>query len=239
MWDMNQSQTLSALDQEAIITVKQVTRDYKMSRHNVTSALRGIDLTIKQGEIVAITGPSGSGKSTLLQLLAGLDQPTSGELHVDQKDVRHLRARDLATYRNSTIGIVFQFFYLQPFLSVRRNIEIPLMFAGTDRRTRHAAVNEAIAAVGLEERANFLPKELSGGQMQRAAIARAIINKPRILLADEPTGNLDVENSQRILEVLQQIRQHYKTTIVVVTHDMHVAAWADRTIHILDGRVQS
>jgi ABC-type lipoprotein export system ATPase subunit len=226
-------------DQEPIIRVSGVTRDYKMSKRNTAQALRGIDLTINRGEIVAVTGPSGSGKSTLVHLLAGLDQPTEGKVWVDGHDVQQLHGGALAAYRGSTIGIVFQFFYLQPFLSVRRNIEIPLMFARTARKTRPAIIEEAIEAVGLETRADYLPKELSGGQMQRVAIARAIINRPRVLLADEPTGNLDAENSQRVLEVLQQIRQRYQTTIVIITHDAEVARWADRTIKILDGRVQA
>jgi ABC-type lipoprotein export system ATPase subunit len=222
-----------------IIELKNVERVYKLNRKNHVSAVQDVSLRVHEGEIVALTGPSGSGKSTLMHLIGGLDKPSSGELIVDGRAIHHLGEGKLAHYRNETVGFVFQFFYLQPFLRVNRNVEVPLMFARTKRRTRGEAVNEMVDGVGLAERATFLPKELSGGQMQRVAIARALVNHPKILLADEPTGNLDSKTSESIMELLQAIRKRFGTTMIIVTHDPRVAAWADRTIRLEDGRVVS
>jgi len=222
-----------------IIELKGVSRTYKLNRKNTVTAVGGVDLQIHEGEIVALTGPSGSGKSTLMHLIGGLDRPSQGEVLVDGQSIGTLREGKLARFRNQTIGFVFQFFYLQPFLRLNRNVEVPLMFARTKRKTRSAAVADVVEAVGLEDRATFLPKELSGGQMQRVAIARALVNKPKILLADEPTGNLDSKNSAAIMELMQAIRQKLGTTIVVVTHDPRVAAWADRIIELEDGKVRT
>jgi ABC-type lipoprotein export system ATPase subunit len=220
-----------------LIELKGVTRTYKPSRKNIVEAVRGVDLTVKEREIVALTGPSGSGKSTLMHLIAGLDQPTSGEVFVDGKGVHKLSESKLAHYRNETVGVVFQFFYLQPFLRVQRNVEVPLMFARRKRSERKEPVGQVISAVGLADRATFLPKELSGGQMQRVAIARALVNRPKILLADEPTGNLDSKNSDAIMELLQTIRTTLGTTMIIVTHDPKVASWADRIVRLEDGKI--
>jgi ABC-type lipoprotein export system ATPase subunit len=222
-----------------IIELQGVSRTYKLNRHNKVNAVSGVDLTVHEGEIVALTGPSGSGKSTLMHLIAGLDRPTEGEVVVHNQSVGKLSESKLAHYRNETVGVVFQFFYLQPFLRVNRNIEVPLMFARTKRNTRQGPIGEVVEAVNLSDRATFLPKELSGGQMQRVAIARALVNKPKILLADEPTGNLDSKNSDAIMELLQAIREHLGTTMIIVTHDPRVAAWADRIVRLEDGRIVS
>ncbi len=220
-----------------LIDVRGVKRNYKLNRHNTVTAVNGVDLQIHEGEIVALTGSSGSGKSTLLHLIAGLDKPSEGEVIVGERSIGHLSEGKLAHYRNETVGVVFQFFYLQPFLTVNRNVEVPLMFARTKRRTRKEPVAGIVSKVGLTDRAPFLPKELSGGQMQRVAIARALVNKPQILLADEPTGNLDSKNSDAIMELLQTIRDTLGTTIIVVTHDPRVAQWADRTVRLEDGKI--
>ena len=224
-------------DVPVIIEMKEVERTYFAKRKNEVVAVRGVNLRVQEGEIVALMGPSGSGKSTLMHLIGGLDRPTSGDITVDGQALKSLSEGKLALYRNQTIGFVFQFFYLQPFLRLERNVEVPLMFARTKRDTRQQAVQEVVDAVGLQERAGALPKELSGGQMQRVAIARALVNRPKILLADEPTGNLDSKNSEHIMQLLQTIRDTYGTTMIIVTHDPKVAAWADRTLHIEDGRI--
>jgi putative ABC transport system ATP-binding protein len=220
-----------------LIELTGVSRTYKLNRKNKVNAVSGVDLTVHEGEIVALTGPSGSGKSTLMHLIGGLDRPTEGEVVVDGRSVGTLSEGKLSGYRNKTVGVVFQFFYLQPFLKVDKNVEVPLMFARTKRETRREPVESVVGAVGLADRATFLPKELSGGQMQRVAIARALVNKPKILLADEPTGNLDSKNSDAIMQLLQGIRDTLGTTMIIVTHDPRVAAWADRIISLEDGKV--
>lgn len=220
-----------------IIELQNVARTYKLNRKNHVQAVRDVNFAVHEGEIVALTGPSGSGKSTLMHLIGGLDKPSAGEVRVAGQPLGELSESKLARYRNQTVGFVFQFFYLQPFLRVNKNIEVPLMFARSKRKTRKPAIDDVVTAVRLEDRATFLPKELSGGQMQRVAIARALVNKPKIILADEPTGNLDSKNSQGIMELLQAIRDELGTTMIVVTHDPNVAAWADRTISLEDGKV--
>lgn len=220
-----------------LIRVKDASRTYRLNRKNTVNAVNAVSLEIHEGEIVALTGPSGSGKSTLMHLIAGLDRPSEGEIVVDDRSIGKLSEGKLARYRNEMVGVVFQFFYLQPFLKVDRNVEVPLMFARTKRKTRQEPIKKVVDAVGLTDRSSFLPKELSGGQMQRVAIARALVNKPKILLADEPTGNLDSKNSDAIMSLLQQIRKHLGTTMIIVTHDPRVAAWADRIVRLEDGKV--
>ncbi len=221
---------------EVIVSTESLKKHYKVGRQQV-HALNGVSLSIKQGEFVALTGPSGSGKSTLLQLIGGLDKASSGTITIDGVEISSLKDRHLAEFRNKTVGFVFQFFYLQPFLSVAKNVEVPGMFAHSAASGRRERVRELLEAVDLAERADHLPKELSGGQMQRAAIARALLNQPKIILADEPTGNLDSVNSKAIIELFEKIRQRFGTTIIMVTHDKEIAAQVDREIRLKDGEV--
>ncbi len=219
-----------------LISAEGLSKTYKVGKQQVT-ALKNVSIQIHEGEFVAFTGPSGSGKSTLLQLIGGLDKPSAGTVHVDGQDLTKLGDRALSNFRNKTIGFVFQFFYLQPFLNLKTNLTVPAIFARTDRQQRGKTAEKLAKAVDLDDRLMHLPKELSGGQMQRAAIARALLNNPKLILADEPTGNLDSANGKAIVELFEQVRKDFGTTIIVVTHDPKVAAHADREIVLHDGQV--
>lgn len=219
-----------------LISVRDVTKSYRIGKRKV-NALNGVSLDVYQGEFLVLSGESGSGKSTLMQLMGGLDKPTTGEIIVDGVNINQLKDAKLAEFRNKTVGFVFQFFFLQPFLRLNKNIEVPAMFANSKRKDRLKRVEELIEEVGLSQRAAHYPKELSGGQLQRAAISRALLNNPKILLADEPTGNLDSANSKEIIGLFEYIRKEMGMTIVVVTHDPEIAARADRVVRISDGMV--
>jgi ABC-type lipoprotein export system ATPase subunit len=219
-----------------IITLDHASRQYKLG-HNKVAAVQDVSLEIRQGELLAITGPSGSGKSTLLNLIGGLDRPDSGTVTIDGHNLAKLWDGKLSEFRNRTIGFVFQFFYLQPFLNVRTNLAVPGMFARLNRAERTSRINELAEAVGITDRLEHLPKELSGGQMQRVAIARALLNRPKIILADEPTGNVDRANAHAIMELFAEVRERYGTTVIIVTHDAEAARTADRTITLRDGRI--
>lgn len=221
---------------EIIASIKELSKGYKVGQTKV-QALNKVSLDIYKGEFVAITGTSGSGKSTLLQLIGGLDKPGSGSITIAGQDLAKLNDHKLSKFRNQTIGFVFQFFYLQPFLDLATNVEVPAMFARTKRAERHKRSSELAKTVGLEERLKHLPRELSGGQMQRAAIARALQNKPSILLADEPTGNLDRTNALAIFDLFRKICDEHGMTVIVVTHDLGLAASADRIIEMQDGAI--
>lgn len=221
-----------------LIKADNLSKSYKVGKQRV-AALKDVSVAIHEGEFVAFTGPSGSGKSTLLQLIGGLDKPSEGTVTVDGHDLTKLNDRNLSRFRNQTIGFVFQFFYLQPFLRLQTNLEVPAIFARTKPKTRAEHAKELAGAVGLDDRLSHLPKELSGGQMQRAAIARALLNKPKLILADEPTGNLDSVNGKAIIELFEQVRKDFGTTIIVVTHDPKIAAHADREIVLRDGEIAS
>lgn len=217
-----------------LLHTEDLRKTYKLGKQKL-EVLKGVDIEIREGEFVAITGASGSGKSTLLHMLGGLDKPTSGEVLYGDVSLAKLSDKKLSIFRRQTIGFVFQFFYLQPFLSLSRNLEVPSMFARNPRRSRGERVSELAGKVGLGDRLKHLPKEMSGGQMQRAAIARALMNQPKILLADEPTGNLDSENSRAIIDLFEAIRDEFNTTVVIVTHDPDIARRADREIKMKDG----
>lgn len=225
-------------DKPVVVEISNVSKTYKLGKTNV-QALDDVSLKIHEGEMVALVGSSGSGKSTLLQLIGGLDKPTQGSVVVDSVDLHKMSDGMLSNYRGQKIGFVFQSFYLQPFLNVRDNIEIPAIFARTKRPIRHQKAQEIASAVGLEDRLKHFGKELSGGQIQRTAIARALINQPKILLADEPTGNLDQTNASAIFDLFTKARDQFGTTVIVVTHDENLAAKMDRAIRLRDGKVIS
>ncbi len=201
------------------------------------SVLRGIDLDIEPGSHVALQGPSGAGKSTLLSLLGGLEQPRGGELVVADHDLRCMRGRELATYRRVVVGFVFQHFGLVDVLSARENVMLAMSLSGVPMVARRERADGALEAVGLGGRARHRPTQLSGGERQRVAIARAIVNEPRLLLADEPTGNLDDQAAVRILDLLDALRRRRGCTMVVVTHSALVASRADRTLRLAEGMV--
>ncbi len=221
---------------KVVVSLTDAEKSYKVGRKSI-AALHGVSLDVREGEYVALTGPSGSGKSTLLQLIGALDKPTTGVVKVNDQDIAKLSDKQLSVFRNKTIGFVFQFFYLQPFLDLKTNLEVPAMFARTPRSKRREHAELLADRVDITDRLRHLPNELSGGQMQRAAIARALMNNPKILLADEPTGNLDRKNAFAIMELFDAIREQFGTTVIVVTHDAALAARADREIRLQDGRI--
>ncbi len=232
-----QADKIDDLDSRPIaIRATNVIKKYKVGKQ-IIRAIDDVSVDIHEGEFVALVGPSGSGKSTLLHLLGGLDKPTSGEIVVGGKNVSSMNDRQLSKFRNQTIGFVFQSFYLQPFLTLRRNIEVASMPQRMGRAERRLRIESLARQVGLYDRLSHRPHELSGGQIQRAAIARALLNRPAIILADEPTGNLDSANSRDIISLFQQIREQYHATIIIATHDNEIAAQADRVIALKDGRL--
>jgi putative ABC transport system ATP-binding protein len=218
-----------------MITLEHVTKTYRMGRVEV-QALRGIDMHVEPGEFVAIMGASGSGKSTLMNILGCLDVPTDGRYLLDGTDVAKLDDDQLATIRNRKIGFVFQSYNLIPRTTALHNVEMPLIYANASNRGRRAI--DALGAVGLEDRAHHQPTELSGGQQQRVAIARALVTNPSILLADEPTGNLDSASSVEIMKLLTTLNQQQGRTIVLITHEHDIAAFAGRVVELKDGLVQ-
>ena len=222
---------------EPVIVCRQVVRSYPMGGATV-QAVRGIDLSIARGEFAAITGPSGCGKSTLLHLLGAVDIPTSGHVLVNGRDTASLSDREATDFRLRHIGFVFQRFYLMPTLSASENVELPLAEAGMDKRARKARARDLLGYVGLGDRVDHRPTQLSGGEQQRVAIARALSNEPALLLADEPTGELDAETGVRLLELFGQLHRDGRT-LVFVTHDAVVAQAAQRVIRLHDGRVAS
>jgi putative ABC transport system ATP-binding protein len=218
-----------------VIEAENLTKVYTMGEVEVR-ALRGLSLKIARGEVVAIMGPSGSGKSTLMNILGCLDRPTSGEYILDGERVSNLKGDQLASIRNRKVGFIFQSFNLLPRASALANVELPMRYAGENRNRKQRA-REALEAVGLGDRLHHHPNELSGGQQQRVAIARALVNEPAIILADEPTGNLDSKSGEEIMLLLLSLNESRGTTLIVVTHDSNVAARTRRIIHIYDGVV--
>ena len=229
-------EAVTSESKDVIIKATNVVKEYKIGKQKIR-AVDSVSLEVNKGEFIALVGVSGSGKSTLLHLLGGLDKATSGEVVVNGQEIRKMSDRRLSQFRNQTIGFVFQSFYLPPFLTLRRNIEVASMPQRMKRAERKQRIEELARQVGLYDRLNHRPRELSGGQIQRAAIARALLNRPAIILADEPTGNLDSANSHDIIQLFQQIRERYGTTVIIATHDTEVAAQADRVITLKDGRL--
>jgi putative ABC transport system ATP-binding protein len=215
-----------------------VTKVYQQGRREV-HAVRGVDLRIEAGEFVSIMGPSGSGKSTLLHLLGALDTPTTGRALFRDRDLRSLSDRERSLLRRSTIGFVFQFFNLLPTLTAVENVALPLLLAGQRRATAHKQAAASLERVGLLDRADHFPDEMSGGEMQRVAVARALVTEPEAVLCDEPTGNLDSANSREVLVLLRSLPEPGRRSVVVVTHDENAAAYGDRLVHIRDGKVES
>ena len=222
------------MSEPAFIRVNNLRRHFTMGSTEV-HALDGVNLEVNRGDMLGITGPSGSGKSTLLYLLGGLDRPTSGELWVDGRDLSHLDEDGLAYYRQHTVGFIFQMFNLIPTLTALENVEFPLLFTKTLWERRKQAV-ELIERVGLGERMQHLPTELSGGQQQRVAIARALVNSPKIILADEPTGNLDSHSGAEVLDVLRDLNRQ-GITVVMVSHDPGIISAARKSIRLHDGKI--
>jgi putative ABC transport system ATP-binding protein len=221
---------------EHIVTIRNLSKVYQQGEIRVT-ALNNISLDIRAGEFLALMGPSGSGKSTLLHIIAGIDRPTSGECQVQGIDVTQLNESQLADWRNQNVGFVFQTFNLIPVLTAFENVELPLLLTQLDRRQRRRQVDLALDLVGLEDRATHLPRQLSGGQEQRVAIARALVTDPVLIVADEPTGNLDAHSAQEVLAVLQMLCQKAGKTVILVTHDPKAAAHGTRTVHLEKGEL--
>ena len=220
-----------------LIDVRNIFKIYNEGLENEVRALDGVTLQIDRGEFVAIVGTSGSGKSTLMNLLGCLDIPTYGEYYLDGTDVTDLTDKQLSHARNKEIGFIFQGFNLIPALNALENVELPLIYQGMSASMRHDMAVDALETVALADRLEHKPAEMSGGQQQRVAIARAIATKPPIIMADEPTGNLDSKTSLHVLEILQQLHKDNDTTVILITHDNDIAAIAKRVIRVMDGKI--
>ncbi len=218
-----------------LLRVENLSKSYGKGEAKV-DALKNINLSIKKGEFIAIVGPSGSGKSTLLHLLGGVDKPTSGNVFINDINIYDLKEKDLAIFRRRNVGLIYQFYNLIPVLTVKENILLPAEL--DNRKIDKDYLDDLLKTLGLKERANHLPNELSGGQQQRTSIGRALINRPSIVLADEPTGNLDSKNSKEVLELLKLSVRKYNQTLIMITHDPSIALQADRVITIEDGTIK-
>src|SRR3989475_7310997 len=219
-----------------LVEIRNVSKIYQQGEIQVT-ALNHINLDIRLGEFLALMGPSGSGKSTLLHIIAGIDRPTNGQCIVQDIDVTRLNESELADWRNQNVGFVFQTFNLIPVLTAYENVELPLLLTRLGRKERRRQVETALELVGLADRARHLPRQLSGGQEQRVAIARALVADPSLVVADEPTGNLDSQSAHDVLSVLQALRKDAGKTVILVTHDPKAAAFGSRTIHLEKGEL--
>ena len=219
-----------------ILRVENLNKSYGKGEAKV-DALKNINLSINKGEFVAIVGPSGSGKSTLLHLIGGVDKPTSGKVYINNVDIYSLKEKDLSIFRRRNVGLIYQFYNLIPVLSAKENILLPAEL--DNRKIDKEYLDDLLKTLGLKERENHLPNELSGGQQQRTSIGRALINRPAIVLADEPTGNLDSKNSKEVIELLKLSVKKYKQTLIMITHDINIALQADRVITIEDGIIKS
>lgn len=220
-----------------VVKIENVTRVYQIGKVE-TQALRGVNLSIESGEFTALVGPSGSGKTTLLQMIGCLDQPSAGRVFINNKDVTSLNRNQRADMRRGTIGFVFQFFALIPTLTAYENVEMPLLLNGHTPKERKDRVMELLKAVDLTERANNRPDQLSGGQQQRIAVARALATNPKLILADEPTANLDTENGKQVMEIMKKLNQETGVTFVFATHDPRVISYANRVVTLHDGLIE-
>jgi putative ABC transport system ATP-binding protein len=219
-----------------MIRLESITKSFMVGKESI-NVLNNITLTIEEGEFVAIMGPSGSGKSTLMNIIGCLDKPSSGQYFLGGEDVSHYNDKELARVRNQSIGFVFQQFHLLPRLSALKNVELPMIYAGVSKTERQSRSEDALRKMGLDDRMDHLPNALSGGQKQRVAIARSIVNRPKLILADEPTGALDTKTSKSIMEQFRELNEE-GVTVVVVTHEPEVAEYANRTILVRDGMIQ-
>lgn len=219
-----------------ILRIENLCKIYGKNEAKV-EALKNINLSINKGEFVAIVGPSGSGKSTLLHLLGGVDKPSEGEVYINDVDIYNLKEKDLSIFRRRNVGLIYQFYNLIPVLSVKENILLPAEL--DNRKIDQEYLDDLLKTLGLKDRENHLPNELSGGQQQRTSIGRALVNRPAIVLADEPTGNLDSKNSKEVIELLKLSVKKYNQTLIMITHDLNIALQADRVITIEDGIIKS
>ena len=217
-----------------ILRIENLTKTYG-SGENIVRALDNVSLSVEKGEFISIIGPSGSGKSTLLHIIGGVDRPTSGKVYMNGQDVYAQNEEQLAIFRRREVGLIYQFYNLIPVLNVVENMTLPVLLDG--RKVNEERLSELLTVLSLNERKNNLPNQLSGGQQQRVSIGRALMNAPSVVLADEPTGNLDSKNSQEIIELLKMSNRNYGQTLIVITHDENIALQADRIIAIEDGRI--
>ncbi len=219
-----------------LLEFRGITKDYRLGK-TVVRALRGLDLVVEEGEVIAIMGPSGSGKSTLMHIVGALDTPTGGTAFLDGQDLQQLKEHQLVALRGKKVGFVFQTFNLVQTLSAQRNVELPMIFQGIRKGERARRARELLIKVGLGDRVKHKPNELSGGERQRVAMARALANDPEIILADEPTGNLDTESGTPVLAMLKKLSVNDGKTVIIVTHDPDAAAIADRIVRLRDGHI--
>ncbi len=217
-----------------LVVLTDISRTYQKGKEKV-EVLHKLDMTIKEGDFLALMGPSGSGKTTLLNMLGGLDKPTSGSVRVGDDELQNMSSSALSKWRANNIGFIFQFYNLLPVLTAQKNVELPLLLTNLSRKERASRAATALSIVGLEDRASHYPRELSGGQEQRVAIARAIVSDPNLLLCDEPTGDLDRETADEILQLLQALNREHNKTIVMVTHDAQAAEYANHILHMDKG----
>jgi putative ABC transport system ATP-binding protein len=224
------------MEKDIVVRIQNLTKIYRQGEINVT-ALNNVTLDITRGEFLTLMGPSGSGKSTLLHIMAGIDRPTSGKCYVESVDVTKLSESQLADWRNQNVGFVFQSFNLIPVLTAFENVELPLLLTGLSGKRRREQVKIALEMVGLADRAGHLPRQLSGGQEQRVAIARALVTDPHLVVADEPTGNLDANSANEVLGILQGLAKSGDKTMIMVTHDPKAAAFGSRSIHLEKGEL--
>ena len=222
---------------KSIIRIKDVTKFYRMGAETI-AAVNGLNLSIRQGEVCCLFGKSGSGKSTLLNLIAGLEKPTSGQIIFNKKHIERMNEDQLAEFRQKYVGFVFQSYNLLPTLTAMENVTLPLIFRGVPVQERNERAMEMLKAVGLEGRANHKPSEMSGGQQQRVSIARAFINSPQVVLADEPTGNLDTKTTYEMMDLITGLAKKNNQTLVIVTHDMELSEYADRIVVMMDGKIE-